>query len=198
MTLYASAAQIKAALRITDSTDDTLITMAGSAASDLIDGYCGRTFTTTGTVTRFYAPSDNYVLFTDDIAGTALTIMSSTAADSVYDVTWATTDYQLEPLNGVTSGGTVPFNRIRAVDNYLWPMASGEATVKIAGLFGYPAVPITVTQAAVLQAARIFTRLLSPLGVAGFGDMGVVRISRALDPDVAQLVEPFRRMTGIA
>lgn len=197
MTLYATAAQIKAALRITDSVDDTLITMAGSAASDLIDGYCSRTFTTSGTTTRYFAPSDNYVLYTDDLAGTAITVQSSTGANAVFDVTWASTDYQLEPLNGVTSGQTVPFNRIRAIDNYLWPMASGEATVKITGTFGFPAVPITVTQAAVLQAARIFTRLLSPLGVAGFGDLGVVRISRALDPDVAQLVEPYRRMTGV-
>lgn len=197
MALYASTAQIKAALRITDSVDDTLINMAGSAASDLIDGFCARTFATTGTVTRFYAPSDNYVLYTDDIAGTAITVQSSTGADAVFDVTWATTDYQLEPLNGVTGGATVPFTRLRAIDNYLWPTAQGEATVKITGLFGYPAVPITVTQATVLQASRIFTRLLSPLGIAGFGDLGVVRVSRQLDPDVAQLVEPFRRMTGV-
>ncbi len=197
MALYASTAQIKAALRITDNVDDTLINMAGSAASDLIDGFCARTFATTGTVTRLYAPSDNYVLFTDDIAGTAITVQSSTGADAVFDVTWAASDYQLEPLNGVTGGATVPFTRLRAIDNYLWPTAQGEATVKITGLFGYPAVPITVTQAAVLQASRIFTRLLSPLGIAGFGDLGVVRVSRQLDPDVAQLVEPFRRMTGV-
>ena len=100
-------------------------------------------------------------------------------------------------MKGVTGGATVPFTRLRAIDNYLWPTAQGEATVKITGLFGYPAVPITVTQAAVLQASRIFTRLLSPLGIAGFGDLGVVRVSRQLDPDVAQLVEPFRRMTGV-
>jgi len=85
MTLYATAAQIKAALRITDAVDDTLISMAGSAASDLIGGYCGRTFTTTGRVNRFFAPNDNDLLQTDDIAGTAVTIHSSSAADGVYD-----------------------------------------------------------------------------------------------------------------
>ena len=198
MTLYASAAQIKAALRITDSVDDTLITMAGSAASDLIDGYCNRTFTTTGTVVRFFAPTDNYVLQVDDLAGTAITVQSSTGADAVFDVTWQRTDYQLEPLNGYTAGQTVPYTRLRAIEDYLWPVAGGEATVKVTGVYGFPAVPTPVVQAAVLQSARIFTRLLSPLGVAGFGDMGVVRISRALDPDVAQLVEPYRRMMGVA
>lgn len=198
MALYASTAQIKAALRITDSVDDSLINMAGSAASDLIDGYCGRTFGTSGTVTRVFSPADEYVIQIDDLAGTAVTITSSTGADGVFDVTWKTTDYQLEPLNGIANGQSVPYTRIRAIEDYLWPAAGGEATVRVTGLFGFPAVPIVVTQAAVLQGSRIFTRLQSPLGVAGFNELGVVRVTRALDPDVAQLVEPYRRMVGIA
>jgi hypothetical protein len=198
MTAYATLAQVKAALRITDSVDDTLIEMARESASDLIDGYCGRTFTTSGTVTRVFAPADDYVLQTDDIAGTAVAITSSTGADGVFDVTWKTTDYQLEPLNGVSNGQAVPFTRIRAIQDYLWPTAGGEATVRVTGVFGFPSVPIVVTQATVLQSSRIFTRLQSPLGVAGFGEMGVVRVTRALDPDVAALVEPYRRIVGVA
>jgi hypothetical protein len=197
MAIYASTAQIKAALRITDNVDDALIGMAGTAASDLIDGYCGRTFSTTGTVQRSFAPADNYVLQVDDLAGTAVSIISSSGADGVFDITWKTSDYQLEPLNGVSNGQVVPFTRIRAIQDYLWPTAEGEATVRVTGVYGFPAVPAVVMQAAVLQASRIFTRLQSPLGVAGFGEMGVVRVTRALDPDVAALVEPYRRMMGI-
>ena len=198
MTAYATLAQVKAALRITDSVDDTLIEMARESASDLIDGYTGRTFSSSGTVTRVFAPADDYVLQTDDIAGTAVAITSSTGADGVFDVTWKTTDYQLEPLNGVSNGQAVPFTRIRAIQDYLWPTAGGEATVRVTGVYGFPSVPIVVTQATVLQASRIFTRLQSPLGVAGFGEMGVVRVTRALDPDVAALVEPYRRIVGVA
>tara|TARA_R110000868_G_scaffold71032_6_gene208508 strand:- start:2436 stop:3032 length:597 start_codon:yes stop_codon:yes gene_type:complete len=198
MTAYATLAQVKAALRITDTVDDTLIEMARVSASDLIDGYCGRTFTASGTVTRVFAPADNYVLQTDDLAGTALTITSSTGADGVFDVTWKASDYQLEPLNGVSNGQAVPFTRIRAIQDYLWPTAGGEATVRVTGVFGFPSIPLVITQAAVLQSSRIFTRLQSPLGVAGFGEMGVVRVTRALDPDVAALVEPYRRIVGVA
>jgi hypothetical protein len=198
MTAYATLAQVKAALRITDSVDDTLIEMARVSASDLIDGYTGRTFDTSGTVTRVFAPADNYVLQTDDLAGTALTITSSTGADGVFDVTWKASDYQLEPLNGVSNGQAVPFTRIRAVQDYLWPTAGGEATVRVTGVFGFVSVPTVITQATVLQSSRIFTRLQSPLGVAGFGEMGVVRVTRALDPDVAALVEPYRRIVGVA
>jgi hypothetical protein len=196
--LYASTAQIKAALRITDAVDDTLINMAGSAASELINGYCGRSFENYGTATRYFAPNDLYVLQVDDLAGTAITIQSSSNADAVFDVTFAAKDYQLEPLNSISEGLIWPFTRIRAVDDYDWSVFGDEATAKITGVWGWPAVPASISQAAVIQGSRIFTRLQSPLGIAGFGDMGVVRVSRQLDPDVAQLVEPFRRMRGIA
>jgi Phage gp6-like head-tail connector protein len=198
MTAYATLAQVKAALRITDTVDDTLLEMARVSASDLIDGYTGRTFTTSGTVTRVFAPADDYVLQTDDLAGTAVTITSSTGADGVFDVTWKTTDYQLEPLNGVSNGQAVPFTRIRAIQDYLWPTAGGEATVRVRGVYGFPSIPLVITQATVLQSSRIFTRLQSPLGVAGFGEAGVIKVTRALDPDVAALVEPYRRIVGVA
>ena len=198
MALYASTAQIKAALRITDAVDDTLINMAGSAASELINGYCGRSFENYGTATRYFAPNDLYVLQIDDLAGTAITVLSSSNADDVFDVTFAAKDYQLEPLNSISEGLSWPFTRIRAVDDFDWSVFGDEATAKITGVWGWPAVPALISQAAVIQGSRIFTRLQSPLGIAGFGDMGVVRVSRQLDPDVAQLVEPFRRMRGIA
>ena len=38
MTLYASLAEVKAALQITDTVDDSLITMAVTSASALIEG----------------------------------------------------------------------------------------------------------------------------------------------------------------
>ena len=82
MTLYASTAQIKAALRIADSVDDSLLSMAGSAASELIDGYCGRSF---GTVTevRYFAADDALVLQVDDIATTSGLIIQTGCGGNV-------------------------------------------------------------------------------------------------------------------
>ena len=65
-------------------------------------------------------------------------------------------------------------------------------------MFGFPNIPVTVTQATILQSSRIFARLQSPLGVAGFGDMGIMRVGRSLDPDVSQLIEGYRRFRGVA
>ena len=198
---YATRAQIKDALRIgtADTLDDDLIDNCAGAASRLIDGYCSRQFWSVGSATtRIYTAEEAFVCYIDDIAGTAITLKTSTAADGVFDVTWAATDWQLEPLNQRLDGLTWAYDKIRAVGNYLFPSVNAnfgsQALVQLTAVFGWPAVPEPVTQATIIQASRIFKRYDSPLGVAGFGDLGVMRVSRALDPDVSQLVEPYRRM----
>jgi hypothetical protein len=191
---YCTLAQIKAAARIQDSVDDSLLEMAVESASRAIDGHAGRYFYSSGTATRYFTADESFVCEIDDLAGTALTLQSSSNAQRNFDVTWAVGDYQLEPTNGVVDGLVVPYTRIRAVQNYLFPIQGGDALVKVTGVFGWPAVPTSITQACVIQASRIFKRLDSPLGIAGFGDMGAMRVSRYLDPDVEQLVAPYRRM----
>jgi len=202
---YATRNQIKAALRIgtADTIDDTLIDNCAGAASRLIDGYCNRKFWQTGTAeSRLFTAEDSFYCSIDDVAGTAITVQTSNNGDGIFDVTFAVTDYQLEPLNGYLDGLTWAFDKVRAVGDFLFPTLNSnygsQALVKITAIFGWPAVPEEVTQATIIQASRIFKRYDSPLGVAGFGDMGAIRVSRALDPDVAQLVEPYRRMRMFA
>jgi hypothetical protein len=195
---YTTLAAVKAALRISDSTDDTLIENSVDAASRLIDGYCMRNFYSVGTATRLFTAPDPLYCPVDDIAGTAITIQTSTQADGIFDVTFTVTDYQLEPLNANLDGIPWAFDRIRAVGDFAFPMVSAsfgeQALVKVTAVFGWPAVPKAIEQATILQAARHFKRFDSPLGVAGFGDFGVVRVSRFLDPDVQMLVEPYKKM----
>jgi len=194
---YCTLAQIKAAARIQDSVDDSLLEMAVESASRAIDGHAGRYFYSSGTATRYFTADESFVCEIDDLSGTALTLQSSSNAQRNFDVTWAVGDYQLEPTNGVVDGLVVPYTRIRAVQNYLFPIQGGDALVKVTGVFGWPAVPTSITQACIIQASRIFKRLDSPLGIAGFGDMGAMRVSRYLDPDVEQLVAPYRRMRNL-
>ena len=198
---YATKNQIKAALRIgtADVLDDDLIDNCAGAASRLIDGYCNRKFWAVGSATvRVYQAEDSFFCSIDDISGTAITLQTSTNADGVFDTTWSPTDWQLEPLNGDLDGITWAYDKIRAIGDYQFPTVNAnygsQALVKVTANFGWPAIPEPVTQATIIQASRLFKRYDSPLGVAGFGDMGAIRVSRALDPDVAQLVEPYRRM----
>jgi hypothetical protein len=198
---YATRNQVKAALRIgtADTIDDDLIDNCVGAASRLIDGYCNRRFWQTGTAqARVYQAEDSFYCSIDDIAGTAITLKTSSFADGNFDVTWTASDYQLEPLNGNLDGLTWSYDKIRAVGDYLFPTVNAnygeQALVQVTAVFGWPAIPEPVTQATIIQSSRIFKRYDSPLGVAGFGDLGAIRVSRYLDPDMAQLVEPYRRM----
>jgi hypothetical protein len=191
---YATLAQVKAGLRITDSVDDTLLEMAVESASRAIDSYCNRVFYSTGTaVVRYYSPQDSYLCDIDDLVSLTSLYTNSDETQSSYNILWTSEDRQLEPLNGLADGQPTPFTRIRAIGDYTFQTLNGEASVKVTGVFGYSAVPIAITQATVIQASRIYKRLDSPLGIIS-GELGTMRVGTRLDPDVAQLVDGFRKV----
>jgi hypothetical protein len=190
---YCTLNQVKASLRIpvADTVDDTLLTLAINAASRDIDQATERQFFSTS-ATRIYTPQDSYITKIDDLVSLT-TLKVSTGADGVFDLTFQPTDYQLEPLNGYVGGLSVPFDQIRAVGDYTYPISGGEATVQVTGVFGFTAVPVAIEQATVLLSARIFKRNDSPGGVMGFSDIGVIRVSR-IDPDIDRLIQPYKKM----
>lgn len=54
-------------------------------------------------------------------------------------------------------------------------------------------VPAAIKLATLIQATRLMKRRDSPEGALGFADVGVIRLS-GKDPDVAALLEPFKRL----
>jgi hypothetical protein len=193
---YATLAQVKGALRITDSVDDSLLEMAIESASRLIDGYTYRYFYNAGTATRDFVAQDSYLTIIDDLI--SLTELKTTDEIGSEYVTWNSSDYQLRPVNGKQDGLNVPYTSILSTDDLLFNILGEQALVRVTGVWGWSAVPIAVTQATIIQSSRIYKRLDSPLGVAGFGDLGAIRVGRALDPDVEQLVMPYRIMRNFA
>lgn len=188
---YATLAQVKASARITDSVDDDLLELAIEAASREIDQACERSFYNAGTATRIFAAQDQYVTEIDDLVS-LVHLKTDPEGDGNYTITWSATDYVLEPLNGIAGGIPQPSTRIRARDTYLFPIEEGEPLVEVRGVWGWSSVPTAITQATVILASRIFKRNDSPLGVAGFGDLGVIRVGK-LDPDVESLIHAFRK-----
>jgi len=188
---YATLAQIKAAVRITDAIDDSLLEMAVESASRMIDAECDRNFYSSGTATRDYVPNDPYTVDTDDLTS-IVSVKIDDAGEGTFPITLQTTDYQTEPLNQRVSGNAFPIYRLRMIGDYLLPIWAKQATVRIQGVYGFTPVPIQVTQACIIQASRIYKRLDSPLGVAGFGDMGAIRVGK-VDPDVAMLIRPYKK-----
>jgi hypothetical protein len=194
---YCSLADLKAALRVQDSIDDSLLELAIESASREIDGYCERVFYSTS-ATRVYAPTNVFTVTTDDII--SVTTLKSSSDGVIYDITWETSDYQLEPLNNLAGGLVTPFTRIRATGNYLMPSFSVgtfyelEALIQVVGVFGWSAVPAAIRQATVILAMRLFKRLDAPLGMIS-NDLGSMRVGR-FDPDVEALVAPFRKVSA--
>jgi Phage gp6-like head-tail connector protein len=192
---YASLNDLKSALRIQDGVDDSLLEIALESASRLIDEYTMRSFYNAGTATRVFVPSDDDCVPIDDAVSIS-SIAVSTLMNKTFDQTWATTEYQTEPLNGIVDGlSGWPITRIRSIGIYEFPYDDDDevATVQITGVWGWSAVPTAVKQATIIQAMRIFKRLDSPLGVISSPDTGYFRVSSRIDPDVAMLLNSYRK-----
>lgn len=188
--------ELKTALGISGSADDTFLNLAIDAAEKSINDLCGRKFTADSSATARTYRAQPYLAVTDDISTlTGLVVKTDTAADGTFDTTWASTDYQVEPLNNLTKGRSV--NNLRAIGSYTYPVyGDGQVSVEVTAKWGWPAVPDPVKQATLMMSSRLYGRKASPMGVIGVGDFGPVRISRT-DPDIAALLMDYKR-AGLA
>lgn len=190
---YCTLAEIKAALRITDSTDDTLLEKAVESASRRIDGYCGRHFfKTASTAVPMYPYNEYLLVFGRDVANTSVTIKIDSTGDGTYATTLTQgTDYVLEPRNVPIFAR--PFEMARVVNGNTFPLFTLPSfeTVQVTAQWGWDSVPHDIREACVLLGMRQFARLNAALGVVGFADMAIT--VRAVDPDVRDLLSQYRR-----
>ncbi len=194
---YCTLAEVKAALRLTDNVDDTLLENAIESASRRIDGYTGRFFYKTNQTAITMYPYNEYMLFFPaDVSSSSITIKIDTTADGTYATTLVQgVDYILEPTDAVLQSR--PYLNARMVGGATFPLfvTPSFPTVQVTALWGWNAIPDDVNQACVLLAMRQFARLNAALGVVGFADMAIT--VRAIDPDVRDLLSPYK-MFGIA
>jgi hypothetical protein len=188
---YATLAEVKAVLRLTDNTDNALLEQAIEGASRRIDGYCNRFFyQTPSTAIRLYARF-SYRLTVQDLSSTSITLKTDDDGDGSYETTWAlNTDYILEPTNASLT--SQPYTLIRATGGKSFPLFSEPELpgVEVTAVWGWPSVPDDVREACVLLSIRGFARYNAALGVVGFGDMALQ--VRSVDPDVRDLLQPYR------
>ena len=196
---YCSLADVKQALRITDTIDDAMLEMSINSASRLIDQYCNRYFWlgSSSSEARYFTTTDPYYVWIDDLAEFT-SLDTSSNMKNQYDIHWTNDgdypDYELAPKNNLANAYYSPYTAIRATGHYLFPYFGDNSLIKVTGRWGWTSVPDPIKQATVIQASRLFKRLESPLGVAGVSDIGIMRVGRAIDGDVAQLIDPFRQM----
>lgn len=199
---YCTLAEVKAAARITDSTDDTLLENCVEAASRRIDGFVNRFFYQKSATLSLYLTDTNvvgpyaynqYTLSIPDLYSVT-TVKSDDDGDGTFETTWTTNvDYRLEPLDTVLQNR--PYNKIIAIGAKAFPVIFQPPMpgMQVQGVWGWPAIPDDIREAAIIMSLRLFSRYNSPLGVLGFGEMGAVTV-RAVDPDIREMLSPYREI----
>jgi hypothetical protein len=197
---YATLAEAKASLGITDSTDDAAIQSCLDAADQLINNYVDTKvgFGVTSSQTRYYTAQRFDFVLTDPIV-TVTALATDIDGTGNYTQTWSANDYVLAPRNAALDGrpyteiDTSPFSS--AVLNF----PTGYLEVKVTGTFGWPSVPAAVKQAALIQCGAIFASRTAPFGAVGSESLGgVLRMSAALHPEARALLEAYRLRGGLA
>lgn len=188
---YGDKAALKERLGIgaDDTSRDGLLDKALGAASRSIDKTCGRRFWLDDEPQeRIYRPqgrvsreSDGDLFLVDDIGSVDGLVVESGSGASYS----AVTGYETAPDNALLDGK--PISGLLKVSG-TWGSAVNR--LRVTAKFGWPAVPPDVSEAALIQAGRLYRRKDSPEGITGSAEWGVVRLSRR-DPDVWALIEPY-------
>lgn len=144
---------------------------------------------------RYYTATYRDLLYIDDLISVT-TLKTDEDNDQIYEVTWATTDYFLEPRNARVKANDrdkQPYRQIRVNTNGDNSFTVGwDYTVEIDGVWGYTngiqsgeptEVPPFVKNATLLMAHRIWKRKDSIFGIAGTPALGVQIIQAEIEQD---------------
>jgi hypothetical protein len=185
--------------------DADLLERGISAASRGIDLYCsggvkdmGRRFwRDASVVTRRFRTDDPSQVWCMDVSSlTGLVVKTDDDDDGTYETTWTiNTDFVMEPLDvdQVASGDTgtpYAFWMITAVGEKVFPVYVRRPGIQVTARFGWSVVPDEVLTSTIILGTKLFKRKDAPFGVAGFSDLGTVRIIQS-DPDVKMLLDPY-------
>lgn len=184
---YITTAELKSALKIDDTEDDTELAFAITASSRAIDRAADRQFGIVASVEeryyegewKPYRRNDRWTIPVDDIETSTGLVVVNADGDTI-----SSSDYELWPRNAVKKGRAFTHIVTDSVSDYY----------NITGLWGWSTVPDTIKQACLIQATRLFRRPKAPFGVAGSPELGSeLRLLDKLDPDVEMLVRTYRR-----
>jgi hypothetical protein len=124
--------------------------------------------------------------------------------DGIYETSWVlNTDYMLKigerQFNKTVYGEPRPYTQVQVLKGgatwfpFVWPFTHLDR-VQIVGTFGWPQVPPSVHQAALLIASDWFKLKDAPWGVAGISDIGIVKTNP--NPWISEQLRPYIRPRG--
>lgn len=191
--VYATLAQLKSMITVTDSDRDSMLVEKIAAASRSIDNTCGapRRFYLDATASarvinptrRLVQDEDGWHLLVPDIGDVDGLVVEVGRTGAWTDIT---AQVEAEPLDALDE--LKPVTSLLRVGG-AWPAGAGRR-VRVTARWGWPAVPDGVAEATRILAARLFKRKDSPEGVLGSSEWGVIRLSRT-DPDVYELIKSY-------
>lgn len=199
---YCTATEVKAVMPDGNwgATYDALLALLAARASRAIDRLTKRepgAYAVAADTTRYFTAGSEVDLYIGELAAAPTTVSIAEAGDLTDLTPLLPADYFMEPANALAEGLPYNFIRLDTLNGDWWYWPTFQKSVVIAGKFGYStAVQEDVKQAAIIQCARWFKR-----GQQGFADTGAIvelgqlTYTRALDPDVASMVEFLRRVT---
>lgn len=152
--------QAKSWLDIPDAVDDARVAFLTAAASELVRGYCGRSFNVDSAQVasaRYFTP-DLYCTVKIDDCYEVTAVATDNGDDGSYGTTWATTDYLLLPPGGQGPYGSTgwPYTGIRAVEAREFPTWTTRPSVKVTGKWGWSSLPSDVTMATLMLVGEMF------------------------------------------
>jgi len=169
---------------------DDFLAVSITAASRAIDRHCNRQF---GIVDapelRYYTAwydreTSRWVVDIDDLATTSGLVVEVDGN--------AVTTYKLGPRNAVAKGKV--WTQLYLDSDSEYQPTSAEEEIELTALWGWPAYPVSVTQACYIQSTRFAMRSDSPYGVAGSPEAGSeLRLLSRVDPDVGVTLADYVR-----
>lgn len=174
-----------------------VVQTAISAASRSVDAYCDRFFYIVEGASLTYDPdllnSTSLVRIHDLADDTDLEVKTDSGGDGTYATTLTQdVDFVLEDANRNALEGW-PFCALRSTSSLVFPVPVTPwraRTVQVTGNFGWAAVPSDVKQATKILASQLHKLADAPLGVAGYGAYGEIRVRDI--PQAARLLNRYR------
>lgn len=186
---YVSADELAAFVEIKTSGRHPELERAIASAQREVDRYCGwgndgfdqgaasasvRVFEpNSGGTYPLEAPTRRHLLMLPIGSGiqstSGLVVKTDTTDDGTFDLTWASTDYELIPANNQWGGvDGFPFFEVRAVGDHAFPEPFGSARrqrIQITAKWGWAEVPPDVKDATILRAAQLHHRSRTSDGI---------------------------------
>lgn len=197
---YITSDTLKDALGITGQVyADQAMAASITAASRMVDQLCNRFFYQDSVATtRIYTP-----IHTTQLALTDMVSVASVASDidgsfTYADVWTPQVDYIIEPVNApLTSWPYTDLYVLNQTGNYMLDPTQPQS-VKIVGIWGWPAVPVAIQEATTLIAIQLLKRKReAPFGIASYDGMAM-RLGQ-VDAQVRTLISPYRlHAVGVA